>query len=87
MKTGTIALWNRERGYGFIEIANGRKYFFHITKWQSDDLPAIGMPVTFEVGVGHLPGKSEQAVNVSPLWADASSDAGVNALASKAVSE
>ena len=70
MKTGTVVFYNRDRGYGFIETANGRKYFFHITKWQSDDLPTIGTPVSFEVGAGHLPGKSEQAINVSPQLTD-----------------
>lgn len=75
MKIGTIASWNRERGYGFIEITNGRKYFFHITKWQSDDLPTIGTTVTFEVGPGHLPGKSEQAINVNVLDVSVGADA------------
>jgi cold shock CspA family protein len=69
MKTGTIVSWNRERGYGFIETANGRKYFFHITKWQSDDIPTVGTPVSFELGLGRFAGQS-QAISVSPSWTD-----------------
>jgi cold shock CspA family protein len=64
MKTGTITAWNRERGYGFIETASGKKYFAHIQNWMEDSAPVVGAHVVFELGPGKA-NKPEQAVNVS----------------------
>jgi len=67
MKTGNIVSWNRERGFGFIETANGRKYFAHIHHWTSDDVPSVGMAVGFELGPGLSPHKPQQAIKIRLL--------------------
>ena len=76
MKTGQIASWNHERGFGFVETANGRKYFYHIHNWASDDVPVIGALVQFDLGPG-LAGKPDQAINIR-LQSDI--EVGANAL-------
>ena len=63
MKTGTISTWNREKAYGFIETASGKKYFAHIQNWMEDNAPVVGAFVVFELGPGRA-NKPEQAINV-----------------------
>ncbi len=63
MKTGTVTTWNREKGYGFIETASGKKYFAHIQNWMDDDAPVVGGYVVFELGPRRA-NKPEQAVKV-----------------------
>jgi cold shock CspA family protein len=63
MKTGTITAWNREKGFGFIETASGKKYFTHIQNWMEDSAPVVGAYVVFELGPGRA-NKPQQAVNV-----------------------
>jgi len=47
-QTGTVISWNRERGFGFIQAANGKNHFAHIREWMSDDEPTVGHIVIFE---------------------------------------
>ena len=64
-KSGIISKWNPERGFGFIRLANGRDHFMHISQWLSDEAPAVGVHVLFELGSSINPTKGPQAVNVS----------------------
>ena len=43
--TGVISGYFAERGYGFIQNG-GPRIFFHISDWQSQATPYVGMPVT-----------------------------------------
>lgn len=61
-KIGKIIKWDNVRGYGFVKTGNGRGYFLHITNWESDETPEVGMSVSFEIGDDIRTGKS-QCVN------------------------
>lgn len=51
--SGKVAEWFDERGYGFIDVANGERLFFHISQLRDRDARArVGDPVTFSLGVG-----------------------------------
>lgn len=45
---GTIKVFNRTRGYGFIAVENTDDVFFHITEIQDGMEPLIGTQVEFE---------------------------------------
>jgi cold shock CspA family protein len=48
--SGAVFSWNNRRGFGFVEAASGKRYFAHISAWQSDDeAPAVGQRVAFEL--------------------------------------
>jgi cold shock CspA family protein len=79
---GTITHWS-PKGFGFLfseEIR--RKAFFHASSWNRVTDPEINEGVTFELAPSRIPGKPDQAVNVTPIKADV--DAGVVALTPKA---
>jgi len=59
--TGQIIAWNSERGFGFVRATSGRNFFTHITKWISDEAPAAGQTVVFEIAEGR---KGLEAINV-----------------------
>jgi CspA family cold shock protein len=61
---GTVLSWNRERGFGFIEAASGKRYFAHISGWESDDAPEVGQKVVFELAPAD---KGPKAVNIRLL--------------------
>ena len=61
---GKITFWNFDRGYGFIQTPKGKDYFAHITKWFSEEPPAVGRIVDFDEGAPYREGKTPQAVNV-----------------------
>ena len=48
---GTVAVWNADRGFGFIEpAAGGRQIFAHIHAFPQDtETPRVGQVVSFEV--------------------------------------
>ena len=60
-QTGTVVSWNRDRGFGFIQAANGKNHFAHIREWMSDDEPTVGQVVLFE---SVLAEKGPKAINV-----------------------
>lgn len=61
-KTGTISTWNDDKGFGFISDEFGKRYFLHISKWQSKPLKlSEGMPVEFTAQAGK---KGDDAVMV-----------------------
>lgn len=61
--TGTILHYNQERAFGFIlEDGTKRQHFFHVTN--CDFLPATGLAVHFELGMGK---KGIAAVNVTQV--------------------
>ena len=53
--------WNAERGFGFIQATSGRNFFGHISKWISDEAPAAGQNVVFEIAEGR---KGLEAINI-----------------------
>ena len=55
------------RGYGFIFRGFRDRIFFHITQWESDTEPKIGMLVTYNVVPARKPGFEHQAANVRPV--------------------
>ncbi len=59
---GIIALYS-EKGWGFIEGSNGR-WYFHISNCVSGFIPALGIPVDFEVGPPFKLVQKEQALHV-----------------------
>jgi uncharacterized membrane protein YsdA (DUF1294 family)/cold shock CspA family protein len=63
--TGTLKTWNDERGFGFIEPAQGGdEVFVHIKACRSGLRPQPGQRLTFELGIG-TDGR-ERAVRVEP---------------------
>jgi cold shock CspA family protein len=64
---GTITFWNNQRGFGFITIPTGEKYFFHISNFNKggeQDVPTLEGRVRFDVGPAVAVGKKNQALNV-----------------------
>ena len=63
--TGTVKWFNDEKGFGFIEQANGPDVFVHHTAIQADGFKSLkeGQAVTMEVSQGQ---KGPQAENVVP---------------------
>jgi CspA family cold shock protein len=48
IKTGTVKFYNAEKGYGFIQLADGGDIFFHITDLENDaNDPMQGDGVSF----------------------------------------
>lgn len=46
---GIIKNYNEQRGFGFIKTNQGKDVFFHITNWQSEELPQSNMLVSYSV--------------------------------------
>lgn len=63
---GSLKTWNDERGFGFIEAANGGpEIFVHIKAFEArSGRPTLGQPLSFEVESGRDGRK--QAVRVRP---------------------
>jgi CspA family cold shock protein len=63
--TGTIAHWNRERGFGFAQRDDGRSdLFVHINAVAADaDELRIGQRISFDVGTDPKSGKT-RAIDV-----------------------
>ena len=62
--TGTLKTWNDERGFGFLEPAQGgQEIFVHIKAFPSGTgRPSIGQLLTFEVETGSNGNKKARAV-------------------------
>ena len=61
MPTGTVKFFNYDRGYGFIEPAEGGKdVFVHATAVERAGLPPLeeGQKVSFEIEMDERSGKS-----------------------------
>jgi CspA family cold shock protein len=64
MPTGTIKLFNEDRGFGFIKPDDGGgDVFFHVSALREGDEIAKDKAVSFEVGVDKKSGKTK-AVSV-----------------------
>ena len=63
MEQGTVKWFNAEKGFGFIERANGDDVFVHFSAIQSDGFKSLdeGQKVTFDVEQGP---RGAQAANV-----------------------
>ena len=63
--TGTVKWFNDEKGFGFIEQADGPDVFVHHTAIEADGFKSLkeGQAVTMEVSQGQ---KGPQAENVVP---------------------
>lgn len=72
--TGKIIKWDRERAFGFVMMDSGRGQFLHISNWESNVAPEVGMSVTFELENNTKSGKM-QCVNTYAVTAQAGTDA------------
>ena len=63
MEQGTVKWFNAEKGFGFIERADGEDVFVHFSAIQSDGFKSLdeGQSVTFEIEQGQ---RGLQATNV-----------------------
>ena len=66
MAEGRVKWFNDKKGYGFIEIDNGKDVFVHHTSIEGAGFKSLseGQSVSFEVEQG---AKGPQAVNVKKL--------------------
>jgi cold shock CspA family protein len=63
---GKIKKYDRERAFGWIEIEDQVKLtFFHISQWESKNVPVVGQDVQFVEGADRN-GRS-QAQSVRPI--------------------
>lgn len=65
-KTGTVKWFNPSKGFGFIEVEEGKDVFVHYSSIQMDGYKALkqGQVVEFEIEEGP---KGIQAVAVIPV--------------------
>ena len=63
MEHGIVKTFNNDKGYGFIELANGETIFVHFTAIESDGFKTLraGEPVEFVIVEGD---KGPQAAHV-----------------------
>jgi cold shock CspA family protein len=64
---GKVQQFEEMKGYGFILRGFKHRVFFHVTDWNSEIPPTVGLPVTFDTAPSRMPGMPDQAVNVKPL--------------------
>ena len=64
MANGKVKWFNSQKGYGFIEMDNGKDIFVHYNEIQGHGFKSLdeGEPVNFEIRQGP---KGEHAVNVN----------------------
>ena|SRR5712692_10496509 len=65
---GKVQRFSELKGFGFILQDFRTKLFFHVSAWQSNIAPRIGMMVSFEVAAPNKPGQQfNQAINIVPV--------------------
>ncbi|MGL4345450.1 MAG: cold-shock protein [Cellulosilyticaceae bacterium] len=66
MNTGTVKWFNAEKGFGFIERADGDDVFVHFSAIQGDGFKSLeeGQKVSFDIVQGN---RGAQAENVTKL--------------------
>jgi len=64
---GKVHRFDEMKGYGFILHGFKHRVFFHVTDWNSEIPPQVGMVVAFDTAPSRKPGLPPQAVNVVPL--------------------
>ncbi|KMY54341.1 cold-shock protein [Bacillus sp. FJAT-27231] len=66
MEQGTVKWFNADKGFGFIERANGDDVFVHFSAIQSEGFKSLdeGQKVTFDVEQGP---RGAQAANVQKV--------------------
>ena len=64
MQTGKVKWFNSEKGFGFIEVADGNDVFVHFSAIQGDGFKTLeeGQEVSFEIVEGN---RGPQAANVT----------------------
>ena len=69
MVQGKVQRFSELKGFGFILQDFRTKLFFHVSAWQSNIAPRIGMMVSFDVAAPNKPGTGQlnQAINIVPL--------------------
>jgi cold shock protein len=50
--TGVVKFFKEDRGFGFIEVDEGREIFLHVNQWVEEECPAKGERVSFIVDRG-----------------------------------
>jgi cold shock CspA family protein len=75
---GTVLLFDRLKGFGFLETADGRDLFFHHSQIQVPGPAGArkvvkGQRVTYEIGINPNR-KNEIAVNVTPVASEIGGD-------------
>jgi cold shock CspA family protein len=55
------------KGYGFLLESFRSNIYFHVSGWNSDIPPKIGMRVTYDKAPSFVPGKPDMAVNIVPM--------------------
>ena len=53
---GTVARLSPERGSGFIEVTDGREFFFHRSALRDVDFEVLAPGFGVELEIGHEPG-------------------------------
>jgi hypothetical protein len=69
---GTFYSWN-ERGYALICVTPKKRFFMHVSEFDSDEFPKVGQQVSFEVAPPRHPERPRQlplAVSAKPVVAD-----------------
>jgi len=66
MSQGTVKWFNAQKGYGFIQMENGKDIFVHHNEIQSNGFRSLdeGAAVQFEIKTGD---KGDYAANVTQL--------------------
>jgi cold shock CspA family protein len=49
---GTVKYFNRDRGFGFIQVSGETDRFFHVSQLRDREPPNVGDSVSFEAAVG-----------------------------------
>jgi cold shock CspA family protein len=64
---GRVQKFSELKGFGFLLVDFRTTIFFHVSGWNSDIAPKVGMRVTFDTAPSRKPGMSDQAVNIMPV--------------------
>ena len=64
---GIVQKFSQLKGFGFLLQDFKTTRFFHVSSWNSDVAPKIGMKVSYDLAPSRKPGMPEQAVNIVPV--------------------
>lgn len=69
--SGVVSAYFPSRKFGFILLDDGSSRFFHLSNCPHG-IPSLGQRVEFELGDPVKLGRDKQAVNLTPVTAEAS---------------